>query len=256
MIRHIPAVLFELIMICGAAAFAYTALASHPNLGNITGCGLCIGAVIVCILRRPIGQFILRLRENAGGRVLIAAVCILTAAAVIVSAVILVLIAKHADMPPDRPTTVIVLGCGMKNGGPSQMMYQRCNAAYKYMTEEPSVICIVSGGQGDDEPISEAEMMAGILIDKGIDPSRIIPEDKSVSTYTNLKNSLAIMDRLGLPHEAVIITSEYHQLRTSMLAKRVGIQTWSISSRTMTLYLPPCLIREIYGVIYTFFGGN
>ncbi len=254
-IFRICAGIFEILMLSGCAAFAYTALASHPNLGNLTGCALCITAFLMCLFRRPFVHLIREIWKSTGGRIVLVAICILAAAAAVTAAVIVVMIAGYADRPPDKPTTVIVLGCGMKNGGPSQMMRQRCSAAYDYMTENPDVMCIVSGGKGADEPVSEASMMSGILIEKGISPDRIIIEDRSVSTYTNLINSRELLDKYGLPHEALIVTSEYHQLRTSMLAKRAGIKTWSKSSDTMALYLPACVIREIYGVIYTFFGG-
>lgn len=246
----------EAAMLFGVAAFVYTGAVSHFNLGNIAGIGICLVLFVMCIARHQAVKLIAKLWDTRGGRIFLCTAGVLIAAAIIICTVILVLIAKHADMPPYSPQTVILLGCGMKNGGPSQMMRQRVDAAYGYMTENPGVICIASGGRGDDEPVSEAEMMRSLLIDKGIDPSRVVLEDRSVSTYTNLVNSQKIMEERDLGDKAVIITSEYHQLRASMLAKRVGIQAYSRSSRTSRAFLPACLIREIFGVIYTFLGGK
>ena len=256
MVQKIAAFVIEALMALGFAAFAYTAVVSHPNLGNVTGCALCAAAFFLCLFRHPFVRLVSRLWKSSGGRVLTVSVCVLAAAAAAISAVIVIQIFRYADRLPEKPATVIVLGCGMKDGSPSQMMVQRCRAAYDYLTANPEVKCIVSGGKGSDEPVSEAEMMFDILTEKGISPDRIIIEDRSVSTYTNLVYSLELMEKHGLPHEAVIVTSEYHQLRTSMLAEKVGIKAWSKSARTSSLYLPSCVIREVYGVIYTFFGGK
>lgn len=50
--------------------------------------------------------------------------------------------------------------------------------------ENTTAVCIVSGGKGDSENISEAEAIW--LVDKGIDSSRIYKEDKSTSTVENI----------------------------------------------------------------------
>lgn len=52
--------------------------------------------------------------------------------------------------------------------------------------ENTTAVCIVSGGKGDSENISEAEAMYRWLVDKGIDSSRIYKEDKSTSTVENI----------------------------------------------------------------------
>ena len=256
MINRIVCIGFEALLLAGAAAFAFTAAVSHPNLGNITGFGICVVLALGVFFRKPLGECISHMWGTTGGKVILIAAGALIAAALVICTVIFALIAKHADDPPDTPCTVILLGCGMKNGAPSEMMRQRCRAAYNYMEENPGVICIASGGQGDDEPVSEAAMMKDVLIEMGADPDRIVTEDKSTSTWENLVNSKALLDERGLPGEAVIITSEYHQLRASMLAERAGIKAWSVSCRTSPLYLPSCLIREVYGVVYTFLGGK
>jgi len=49
----------------------------------------------------------------------------------------------------------------------------RLDEAYRYLKDDPETICIVSGGQGYNEPCQEAEVMKKYLEDKGIDSSRI-----------------------------------------------------------------------------------
>ena len=53
---------------------------------------------------------------------------------------------------------------------------------------------IVSGGQGSDEAISEAEAMRRYLVEQGIRNEEIIMEDKSTNTEENLVFSMKKMD--------------------------------------------------------------
>lgn len=75
----------------------------------------------------------------------------------------------------------------------------------------PDTVCIASGGQGDDEGISEAECIRRYLINYGIDPERVLLEDKSTSTLTNIENSLKLLpegaENIG------IVTNDFHIFR-------------------------------------------
>ena len=77
---------------------------------------------------------------------------------------------------------MVVLGSRVRQDGPSLTLQSRIRAAYQYLSQHPDVICIVSGGQGSDEPMSEAQAMFDELTKMGIDPERIRMEDRSTST--------------------------------------------------------------------------
>ena len=59
-------------------------------------------------------------------------------------------------------------------------------ALNQYLNENPKLQCILSGGQGANEEISEAKCMYQYLVSKGIDPHRLYQEDKSTSTRENI----------------------------------------------------------------------
>ena len=81
---------------------------------------------------------------------------------------------------------VVVLGCGVfPDGRLTLSLMKRLNSAYDYLIAHPDTICIVSGGQGPNEPTTEAYSMAQYLLEKGIPEERIIQEDKSTSTNEN-----------------------------------------------------------------------
>ena len=72
-------------------------------------------------------------------------------------------------------------------------VYKRQAAAY--LSAHPDVICIVSGGQGPGEKITEAACMRRLLLDAGIPGTRIWLEPKASDTAENLANSLALIER-------------------------------------------------------------
>lgn len=102
---------------------------------------------------------------------------------VVITAVIeTVLIVKASAKKPQENATLIVLGCKVYGEHASRSLRERLDAALIYLEENPNSQCIVSGGMGEGEKISEAECMYRYLTKKGINSSRIIKEDKSTST--------------------------------------------------------------------------
>lgn len=221
------------------------------NIGN--GTGMAVSAVLVLILLfwNRFCSFVGKCWEKPLGRIVLCITGLLTVAAVVIAAVISVFMARAAnDRPKDDNTTVVVLGCQVRNGAPSLMLAQRLRAAYDYLSEHESVKAVVSGGQGEDESISEAQCMKDWLVDKGISPERIFMEDKSVNTEENLSFSKSIIDENGLPKRITIVTDGFHQLRADILAERIGIESNNISAKTRWYLLPTYWVREWFGVLY------
>lgn len=148
---------------------------------------------------------------------------------------------------------LVVLGCGVHGTRPSRSLQDRIDVAYEYLNEHPEVICVVSGGQGPDEGISEALCMFRELTAMGIDESRIWMEDQSTSTRENLKFSLAVIEEKtgAAPENIGILSSEYHLLRAKMLASQEGFTAWGVPAEThhVTLFVN-YFLREIVSVWY------
>ena len=132
----------------------------------------------------------------------------------------------------------------------SRSLRERLDAALIYLEENPNSQCIVSGGMGEGEKISEAECMYRYLTKKGINSSRIIKEDKSTSTRENLRFSKKIMEEKGLGNNIAIATSEYHQYRASQIAKSLGFSVGAVSGHTAWWLFPTFYMRELYGILY------
>jgi uncharacterized SAM-binding protein YcdF (DUF218 family) len=151
---------------------------------------------------------------------------------------------------------LIVLGAGVNGTVPSLSLRERLDATYDYLQEHPNTICVVSGGQGSGEDISEAECMYRYLTAKGIDPQRIIREDQATSTQENLTYS---MDLIGWEYASSvgIVSSEYHLFRARLMAQELGMDPIMIPAETTYLSLRAnYFLREIAAVwYYMIFGG-
>lgn len=146
--------------------------------------------------------------------------------------------------------TVIVLGCRVKGLVPSKALLSRCNKAYKYLSQNKDSICVLSGGQGQDELISEAECMRNILKEKGIEDNRLYIENKSTSTEENIKFSKRIIKENNLSEKLIICTSEYHIYRSLMIAKDLNLNASSLAAHSMKLFRIPAFTREVFALWY------
>lgn len=169
----------------------------------------------------------------------------------------------HASLgqPETECEYVVVLGCMVRPDGPSTSLRNRIDATYDYLTAHPNAIAIVSGGQGDDEPMPEALCMYNELVAKGIDPNRVWMEDKATSTWANLHYSLALIEERtdSRPTTIGILSSEYHLLRASLQAKDQGVDTVvGIPAKTTNkMDVLNHFLREVAGIWhYILLGGQ
>ena len=143
---------------------------------------------------------------------------------------------------------------------PSLSLNDRIRAAYTYLSENPDTIAILSGGQGADEGISEAQCMFEQLTARGIDPERLWLEDKATSTWENLNFSLALIEeKTGVrPSTIGLLSSEYHLFRASLFAADCGVEAIGIPAATSWFSIRVnYFLREVAGVWhYLILGGQ
>ena len=152
----------------------------------------------------------------------------------------------------------VVLGAGVNGETPSHILEYRINAAAEYLEKYPETVCIVSGGQGPGEDITEAECMYRELTARGISGDRIIKEDKSHNTEENLRNSMEIIEELsgGGDKSFTIVTSDFHICRARTIAYRLGSDASGISAATKLPVLAASnYFREAFGVWKLMFFG-
>lgn len=148
---------------------------------------------------------------------------------------------------------VVVLGAGVNGSVPSVSLRDRLLEAEAYLNAHPEAVAVLSGGQGYGEQISEAQCMFNWLTQRGMDPSRLLLEDRSTTTRENLQFSLALLEaRTGQrPGRIGILSSEYHLLRAELMARAQGVEGIGIPARTSLWYLRAnYFLREIGGIWY------
>ncbi len=160
----------------------------------------------------------------------------------------------HAKAPQGADY-MIVAGALVYSYGPSPVLKYRLDAAASYLKENPSTICIVTGGKGTNEVRPEAEVMAEYLVSKGIAGERILLEPLSSTTTENMQNASALFDAKN--RSVVIVTSNFHLFRAMRIAKKQGIpNVTGIAADSTPLYLPNNLLREFCGMGKDFLFGN
>lgn len=181
--------------------------------------------------------------------------CILAAGAVLFVVTEGCIFAHYRDKGRPDLDYIIVLGAQMKPGGPSVVLKFRLDAAYDYLTANEDTLCVVSGGQGSNEPCSEAEGMYAYLVERGIAPERILMEDQSTDTSENIAFSAALIG--GTDKDVGIVTNNFHVFRGVMLARHAGFENaCGISARSNIYFQPNNLVREFFGIMKDLVCGN
>ena len=146
---------------------------------------------------------------------------------------------------------LIVLGCAVNGDEPSQMLQYRLDAAYEYMVKNPNTQCIVSGGLGNGDKITEAQCMYNELTAMGIEPNRIWLEEKSTDTTQNIQNSMNVLKENtgGIPDNIAVLSSEFHVFRAEQIAQDLGMNVQTVGAKTQRKeLLLNYFIREILAV--------
>ena len=243
-------------MICLLWFGAPLVVAGILNIGNATGILLSIIWIFYMIFIPDVHKLIQKLWKRKYGKIPVATV----AALVIVCATLVVVesfcMAGACGKHGTDASTVVVLGCRVYGERASLSLVERLEAAYDYLTEHPNADCVVSGGQGPGEDISEAECMYRWLVGKGIDASRIYKEDKSTSTEENIAFSKLVIEENDLFQKIVIVTNEYHIYRAGMIADEEGL-VWGAKPAGSAWWLfPTYYVRELYAILAEWISDN
>ncbi|MGP6173797.1 YdcF family protein [Corynebacterium sp. A21] len=130
---------------------------------------------------------------------------------------------------------VLVLGALIDDDGrPSNILAARLKRAQPLI--DAAGVGVVSGR-------GEAEAMAQWLIEHGVDAAKLLLETEATSTNENLENAQAL-----LPDTRcwIVVTSDFHVLRTRIWAWHLGVPVQVIGARTegrawVKMFLRECL---------------
>lgn len=218
---------------------------------------LCLAALILFYVAMPfLGQ-----RFPKAAKLLTRCVTAVLIVGLLICGVTEAIIIRASFGSPDQNVDyVVVLGAKVRSWGPSISLWDRIYAAADYLTEHPDVVAVVSGGQGDDEPETEAECMYRELVNLGIQPERILMETQAKSTWENIRFSLDLLEQEtgSRPTKLGILSSEYHLFRASLFTKKAGVEFVGIPAETSRWgQKVNHFMREVAGVWhYILLGGS
>lgn len=218
------------------------------NIGNVFGIVYFGGWTLMLMTTRFWIPRVKRFWKKTSGKWIMSLCGGIIAAGTLYMLIITGVMIGAAVSAPDENATVVVLGCKVNGEQPSLMLSRRLEAAYDYLTVHPSAKCILSGGQGYNEGISEAECMYRWLVDKGIDSKRLYKEGRSTTTEENIRYSGEIITQNGLNEELALVTDGFHEFRASVIAQKQGYMCGSVPANTPFYLLPTYVLREMFGI--------
>nr|WP_300337333.1 YdcF family protein [Actinomyces sp.] len=175
----------------------------------------------------------------------------------------------HRAVP--HPDAVVVHGAGLINGAVTPLLASRVKTGVEIWQDEaarrkePSArtdgepgrgapVLVMSGGQGADEPTSEASAMAEYAVGLGVPREDIVLEDRSTTTRENIAFTRDLLADLAARHDAsydqvLLVTSSYHAVRTAILASDMGT-SWAVApAPTARYYAINAWLREYVAVL-------
>lgn len=159
------------------------------------------------------------------------------------------------NQPKYNQEYVIVLGAGLIDGEKvTPLLAKRIDRAIQFYRKQSQETLsppqlLMSGGQGPDEKIPEAQAMREYALEQGIPAEDILMEAQSTDTLENMRFSKEIMEReKPAGYHAIFTSNNYHIFRAGMYAEEVDLKIDGIGSKTARYYLPNAFLREFIAV--------
>lgn len=226
------------------------------SIGVLLGLGFAFLLFVYFVRFDKANSVIKTIWSKKAGKILISIASILACVSIIVGSVTFANIVKYSEKTEKTTEYAILLGCKVNGDKPGVFLNQRINTAVNFLVENPNSKIILSGGQGNNENISEAQCMYNELLAKGISADRMIIEDWSTNTEENFKNSKDLMSKHGVDiDELTVITNDFHEYRASQFAIKQGITTYPYPCKTVWNGYMPFATREFIAVIFQIYLG-
>ena len=150
---------------------------------------------------------------------------------------------------------IIILGCSIdKRGGLLPLLRGRVNRAVRFAWEQEiatgkALRYVPSGGQGPNEIMSEGSAMGFYLMTHGAEEYEVIPEKQSRNTWENFCFSKKLIEEMTPHPKVAFATTNYHILRSGILANKAGLDAQGIAGDTKWYFWPNGVVREFFGIL-------
>jgi uncharacterized SAM-binding protein YcdF (DUF218 family) len=144
---------------------------------------------------------------------------------------------------------VIVLGAAVHGDKVTWVLENRLNTAIEYLEEHPDAICVVSGGQGPGESVTEASAMKKYMVERGVSDGRIYTEEKAKNTMENFAFSKPMIDQaVGAGARIAFVTTNFHVYRAGQVAREQGVNAAGIPAEDVWYLRLNNFLRECVGI--------
>ena len=154
---------------------------------------------------------------------------------------------RHAD-------AAIVLGASVYDNSPSLVFSERINHAVDLYKSGYVKAIIMTGGVGEGNIRSEADIAREYAEQQGVPPEAIFKEETSKITAENLENAKAVMDQNDM-QTALVVSDPIHMKRAMLYAHDLGMEAYSSPTpttryRSFSTKFPFLMREEVYYVGY------
>jgi uncharacterized SAM-binding protein YcdF (DUF218 family) len=156
--------------------------------------------------------------------------------------------ARHDEAAPAQ--AIVVLGAAVFGERPSPVYQARLDHALTLYRQGYAPHLALTGGVGDGDTISEAEVGRNYLLAQGVSAQVMLLETTSHTTDENLQNLLPLFARESIT-TVVIISDGFHLLRAKSIATHLGLCTF-VSPAAHSRYEPyssaeiVAVLREVW----------
>ena len=214
---------------------------SNFNMGNLLVWLLTAAVDCYAVWHRPINRWF----SSGPGRVV--GIVLLAGALLYGAVLVFVAVSGYTNSATGQEQAIVVLGAGLRGDRPSLLLRYRLDKAYEYACAHPDMLVVTSGGQGRDEWVPEGQAMRDYLIDKGLDPDRVLAETRSTSTEENFAFSRQILLDRGLAEDMSIVK----EVDRVIERRRAGFaDPHALPAGISVLSVLPCYLREVLAVLY------
>ena len=166
---------------------------------------------------RPTPPFYRRRRVVLGAAAVLTLLWLASLAAVLVWA--LEDDARKAD-------AIIVMGAAQYQGKPSPVLRVRLDHALALWQRGLAQRVVLTGGIGEGDTVSEAEVSRAYVMARGIPDSAILLENDGRTSAQSLRAAADLLHEQEL-RTAIVVSDPFHMLRLEILGRRYGIDPYT-----------------------------
>lgn len=120
---------------------------------------------------------------------------------------------------------ILVLGAGVRNGKPTDMLADRLLTAIDLYNKNVAPKIIMSGDHSKAN-YDEVNIMKAFAIEKGVPSTDIFMDHAGFSSYESIYRAKEIFEAKKI----VIVTQKYHLYRSLYIANKLGVEAYGVSA--------------------------